>query len=102
MGITAFYGKPLPDADAIELLTEVYKRGVTHWDTAEVYVHKSEDGATVYNEEVVGKAIAAIGDRGKLQIATKYMPIVHSTTEMTSEMVLEVHAACPLDYRDDE
>jgi aryl-alcohol dehydrogenase-like predicted oxidoreductase len=46
--------------------------GITHWDTAEVYTGVCND-KTVYNETVVGKAIAAIGKREQLQIATKYM-----------------------------
>ena len=38
MGITAFYGKPMEEADGVELLMKVYKDGnVRHFDTAEVY-----------------------------------------------------------------
>ena len=91
MGITAFYGKPLPDEEAVALLQHAFQEGVTHWDTAEVYTCKAEDGSTIYNESVVGKAITAIGRRDELQIATKYMPSTHSDDEMSEEMVL---AAC--------
>ena len=91
MGITANYGKPMVDDEAVVLLQHAYSLGVTHWDTAEVYTCKATDGSTIYNETVVGKAIAAIGKRDELQIATKYMPTTHSDIEMTEEMVL---AAC--------
>ena len=62
MGITAFYGKPLPDDDAVALLRHAAARGVTHWDTAEAYQVKLPDGTTKFNEAVVGKAIADVGE----------------------------------------
>ena len=62
MGITAFYGKPLPDDDAVSLLRHAAARGVTHWDTAEAYQVKLPDGTTKFNEAVVGKAIADVGE----------------------------------------
>ena len=44
MGITSFYGKPMEDEAAIKLMAHAYKRGVTHFDTAEVYTCKADDG----------------------------------------------------------
>ena len=70
MGITAFYGQPMRDDDAVALLCHAFRSGVTHWDTAEVYQAKDEAGETLFNEAVVGKAIAAVGQRESLQIAT--------------------------------
>eukprot|EP00746_Dinoflagellata_sp_MGD_P003998 gnl/MRDRNA2_/MRDRNA2_107740_c0_seq1.p1 gnl/MRDRNA2_/MRDRNA2_107740_c0~~gnl/MRDRNA2_/MRDRNA2_107740_c0_seq1.p1 ORF type:complete len:387 (+),score=82.33 gnl/MRDRNA2_/MRDRNA2_107740_c0_seq1:184-1344(+) len=89
MGITAFYGTPMADDDAVQLMKHAFDEGVTHFDTAEVYTSKSEEGQTIYNETVVGKAIQVMG-RENVQIATKYMPKIHGD-EMTSAMVL---AAC--------
>ena len=96
MGMTAFYGKPITDTAAVALLTHAYQQGVTHFDTAEVYQGKDDDGNTLYNERVVGLGIAAIGNRGALQIATKYMPRLHDPADkMTSEMCVQAcQASC--------
>lgn len=37
MGLSAFYGPPMPDEDRFKLLDAVYKSGCTNWDTANVY-----------------------------------------------------------------
>ena len=72
MSITAFYGDPIPDADAIELLQTAVESGCTFFDTAEAYV--AEDPATgklLWNEEILGKAVATIG-RDAVEIGTKF------------------------------
>jgi len=89
MGITAFYGKPMPDDDAVALLKHAFARGITHWDTAEAYQVKGKDDSTIYNEDVLRKAIVEVG-RENLQIATKYMPSLHDN-ELTPELAI---AAC--------
>jgi len=89
MGVTAFYGDPMPDEDAISLLQRAYAGGVTHFDTAEVYTARAPDGSTIFNEVVVGKALKSL-PRSKVQIATKYMPKLHGGA-CTAESVL---AAC--------
>ena len=95
MGMTAFYGKPMDDADAVLLLQHAFSQGVTHWDTAEVYTCTADDGSVVYNETVVGKAIKAVGRRHELQVATKYLPLLHSESEMTAEMAVSAcKASC--------
>eukprot|EP00947_MAST-08B_sp_MAST-8B-sp1_P003817 g3817.t1 len=96
MGITAFYGNPIPDEDAMALLVHAYESGCTHWDTAEVYQGKLADGSTVFNETVVGKAVAAIGKRDEIVLATKYMPKLHDGgNTMTPEMAVEAcRASC--------
>jgi len=69
MGMTAFYGRPMDDDAAVALLAHAFVAGVTHFDTAEVYTAKADDGVTtLYNECVVGKAIAAIGKRESIQV----------------------------------
>ena len=63
MGMTFSYGPP-PDRDAmISLLRTAVERGVTFFDTAEVY-------GPFNNEELVGEALAPF--RGKVAIATKF------------------------------
>jgi aryl-alcohol dehydrogenase-like predicted oxidoreductase len=37
MGLSAFYGPTLPDEERFKLLDTVYERGVTLWDTADIY-----------------------------------------------------------------
>ena len=95
MGMTAVYGKPMDDDSAVALLRHAYENGVTHWDTAEVYAAEAEDGSKIYNETVVGKAVAALAARDKIQLATKYMPSIHSADDMTEAMVLDAcRASC--------
>eukprot|EP00667_Euglena_gracilis_P014137 EG_transcript_14626 len=80
MGITAFYGAPMAEADGVALLEQVYELGVRHFDTAEVYrsgnPFEPPTPETKYNEDVVGKFAQKVG-RSNLFIATKYMPILH-------------------------
>ncbi len=61
MGMSIAYGIPPDKKDMIDLIRKAVKRGVTFFDTAEVY------GA---NEELVGEALAPF--RGKVAIATKF------------------------------
>jgi aryl-alcohol dehydrogenase-like predicted oxidoreductase len=63
MGLSFAYGKRLDEAEGIRLIQAAVERGVTFFDTAEVY------GPWV-NEELVGKALAPVRD--KVQIATKF------------------------------
>ena len=72
MSITAFYGDPMPDEDAIELIQKAVESGCTFFDTAEAYV--AEHPITkelLWNEEILGKAVATIG-RDKVEIGTKF------------------------------
>ena len=62
-------------------------------------------GETLFNERVVGKGIASVGQRESLQIATKYMPTLHEPSDaMTAEMcVAACRASCDrlgVDYVD--
>ncbi|MCG3189224.1 MAG: Aldo-keto reductase IolS [Burkholderiaceae bacterium] len=63
MGISQSYGKPLAKRDGIELIRAAVDRGVTFFDTAEVY-------GPFANEEVVGEALAPVRDQ--VVIATKF------------------------------
>ncbi len=66
MGMAAFYGKPLEEAEAVSLLHAAIDLGVDHFDTAEMYGF----GA---NERQLG---AAFHDRReKVFIATKFGPM---------------------------
>lgn len=73
MGITAFYGEPMPDDKAVELLQGVYDGGVRHFDTAEVYA-----AGDVSNEAVLGKFFRTV-PRDSFTVATKYWPYKHDS-----------------------
>ena len=62
MGLNSGYGYPLSKEDAIKLIRDAADRGVTFFDTAEVY-------GPFTNEEIVGEALAPI--RNQVVIATK-------------------------------
>ena len=63
MGMSFSYGQPMDKQEAIALLRTAVERGVTFFDTAEVY------GAYT-NEELVGEALAPF--RKQVVIATKF------------------------------
>ena len=63
MGMSWSYGPPKDKQEMIALLHAAVDRGVTFFDTAEVY-------GPLVNEELVGEALAPF--RGKVVIATKF------------------------------
>jgi aryl-alcohol dehydrogenase-like predicted oxidoreductase len=63
MGLSHAYGHPVEKQEGIALIRTAFDRGVTFFDTAEVY-------GPFTNEELVGEALAPI--RGKVIIATKF------------------------------
>jgi len=63
MGISFSYGQPLPKDEGIKLIRAAVERGVTFFDTAEVY-------GPFVNEEVVGEALRPFRDQ--VVIATKF------------------------------
>jgi aryl-alcohol dehydrogenase-like predicted oxidoreductase len=72
MGMAAFYGAPMEEADAVKLLHTAVDLGVDHFDTAEMY-------GLGLNERQLG---AAFHDRrDKVFIATKFGPKVDPVTQ---------------------
>jgi len=63
MGLSFGYGKVTEKESAIQLIRHAYERGVTFFDTAEIY-------GPFINEEVVGEALAPF--RQEVVIATKF------------------------------
>jgi aryl-alcohol dehydrogenase-like predicted oxidoreductase len=63
MGLSASYGQPLDKQDGIALIRGAFERGITFFDTAEVY-------GPFVNEELVGEAVAPFRDQ--VVIATKF------------------------------
>ncbi len=66
MGLSEFYGPPMEQSAAINLLHEAIELGVEHFDTAEMY------GIGGANETLLGEAFADRRDR--VFIATKFGP----------------------------
>jgi aryl-alcohol dehydrogenase-like predicted oxidoreductase len=63
MGMSFGYGPPKDKQEMIALIRAAFQRGVTFFDTAEVY-------GPFTNEELVGEALAPV--RGQVVIATKF------------------------------
>jgi aryl-alcohol dehydrogenase-like predicted oxidoreductase len=63
MSISANYGPPAPRDQGIKVIRAAYEKGVTFFDTAEVY-------GPFTNEELVGEALAPCRD--KVAIASKF------------------------------
>ncbi|HTQ61860.1 MAG TPA: aldo/keto reductase [Candidatus Solibacter sp.] len=63
MGLSFGYGPPVDKQEGISLIRAAVDRGVTFFDTAEVY-------GPFANEELVGEALAPL--RGQVVIATKF------------------------------
>ncbi len=63
MSISANYGPPAPRDQGIKVIRAAHEKGVTFFDTAEVY-------GPYTSEELVGEALAPIRD--KVHIATKF------------------------------
>ena len=63
MGMSMAYGPPADKKEMIALIGKAIERGITFFDTAELYVPYT-------NEELVGEALAPF--RGKVTIATKF------------------------------
>ena len=63
MGMSHSYGQPMETPDAVRLIRSAFERGITFFDTAEVY-------GPFKNEEVVGEALRPIRDQ--VVIATKF------------------------------
>jgi aryl-alcohol dehydrogenase-like predicted oxidoreductase len=63
MGMSFGYGPPADKQEMISLIRTAVDRGITFFDTAEVY-------GPFTNEELVGEALAPV--RGQVEIATKF------------------------------
>ncbi|KAG6751749.1 hypothetical protein POTOM_043954 [Populus tomentosa] len=64
MGLSGMYNAPLPEEVGISFIKEAYSKGITFFDTADVYGPQT-------NEILVGKALKHL-PREKIQLATKF------------------------------
>jgi aryl-alcohol dehydrogenase-like predicted oxidoreductase len=75
MGLDFSYGQALEKRDAVALVRAAFERGVTFFDTAEIY-------GPLSNEEIVGEALAPVRDQ--VVIATKFGFNVDPVTRQNS------------------
>src|ERR1700712_4245432 len=75
MSISANYGPPADKAQGIGTIRTAFEKGVTFFDTAEVY-------GPYVNEELVGEALEPIRD--KVVIATKFGFAIDGTIGLDS------------------
>ncbi|NNM57325.1 aldo/keto reductase [Acidocella sp.] len=86
MGLNFGYGTALPRQDAVALIRAAYERGVTFFDTAEVY-------GPYTNEELVGEALEAVRD--EVVIATKFgFNIVDGKMAGLNSRPAQIRAVC--------
>src|ERR671921_193999 len=77
MGLSSGFGPPAPKDEGIALIRAAHDRGVTFFDTAEVY-------GPFTNEEMVGEALRPVRDR--VVIATKFGFRIDPTTNRQAGM----------------
>ncbi|GMP40884.1 hypothetical protein CsSME_00011168 [Camellia sinensis var. sinensis] len=65
MGLTGIYNSPVSKEDGIAIIKHAFSRGVTFFDTSDIY------GVDHANEILVGKALKQL-PRGKIELATKF------------------------------
>ena len=75
MSISANYGPPAPNKQGIATIRAAFEKGVTFFDTAEVY-------GPYTNEELVGEALAPFRD--KVSIASKFGFAIDGTIALNS------------------
>lgn len=63
MGLSAFYGTPLPDNERFKILDHVFASGMTHWDSADMYGD---------SEDLLGQWFKRTGKRNEIFLATKF------------------------------
>ncbi|KAF1928698.1 Aldo/keto reductase [Didymella exigua CBS 183.55] len=64
MGLSSFYGKPRPDDERLDILTQAHKLGERFWDSSDIYGD---------SEVLLGKWFAANKDkRNNIFLATKF------------------------------
>ena len=84
MGMSMAYGQPGDKKEMTALLRKAVERGVTFFDTAEIY-------GPFVNEELVGEALASL--RGKVVIATKFGIKMEAGQQVTDSRPLTIRTS---------
>ncbi|KAJ4878471.1 putative aldo-keto reductase 4 [Raphanus sativus] len=86
MGLSAFYGAPTPETNAVALLRHAIKAGITFLDTSDFYGPET-------NELLLGKALKD-GVRERVELASKFGIIYGEGKREIKGDPLYVRAAC--------
>lgn len=54
MGFTHAYGTAMDETEAANTIAQAVEMGYSFFDTAECYIGERKDGATAFNEDLVG------------------------------------------------
>ena len=76
MSLSANYGPPAAVSQGVETIRAAHAKGVTFFDTAEVY-------GPYTNEELVGQALSSLRDR--VAIASKFGFAIDGTRKLNSQ-----------------
>nr|GMD23912.1 perakine reductase-like [Ipomoea batatas] len=87
MGLTGIYNNPVPEEEGIAIIKEAFSKGVTFFDTSDIY------GANHANEYLVGKALKHL-PREKVQLATKFGVCKIDLTEVVLKGTPEYVRSC--------
>ncbi|KAI7757518.1 hypothetical protein M8C21_015222 [Ambrosia artemisiifolia] len=87
MGLTGTYNNPLSVEEGIKVLKEAFNKGITFFDTADVY------GADHANEILIGKLLKEL-PREKIQLATKFGIFKIEPTKVTVKGTPEYARSC--------
>ncbi|KDP23654.1 hypothetical protein JCGZ_23487 [Jatropha curcas] len=86
MGLTGAYNSPVSDEDGISILKDAFNKGITFFDTADLY-------GTGANEILVGKALKQL-PRERIQLATKFGIVKFEPTRIIVNGNPEYARAC--------
>ncbi|KAM7472693.1 hypothetical protein LguiA_010876 [Lonicera macranthoides] len=87
MGLTGIYNAPVPEEDGIQIIRECFNRGITFFDTSDIY------GVDHANEILVGKALKHL-PRERIQLATKFGVFKIEPTKVTVKGTPEYARSC--------
>lgn len=87
MGLSGAYNAPIPEEDGIAIIKEAFDKGITFFDTSDVY------GVEHANEHLVGKALKRL-PRDKVQLATKFGIAKIEPTHVTVKGAPEYARSC--------
>ncbi|KAK9069950.1 hypothetical protein SSX86_010348 [Deinandra increscens subsp. villosa] len=87
MGLSGSYNNPLSMEEGIIVLKEAFNKGITFFDTADIY------GADHANEILIGKLLKEL-PRDKIQLATKFGICKFEPTKVTVKGTPEYARSC--------
>ncbi|CAA2956425.1 Hypothetical predicted protein [Olea europaea subsp. europaea] len=87
MGLSGVYNNPVPEEEGIAVIKEAFDKGITFFDTSDVY------GAKNANEYLVGKALKQL-PREKIQLSTKFGVVGYDASKIIVKGSPEYARSC--------